>query len=180
MAETLPVFRYHPDPVRTGSVKESATTSVVCGRSRNVVYCGSVYAVEERDEKICPRCIADGTAAQRLHAEFTDVGWGVPDDVPTAVLEEVSRRTPGFSAWQQDHWLYHCSDACAFLGRVGRAELDRHPDALDMLIHENDSFGWTPERSRRFVDSLDANGEATAYLFRCLACGRHLAYSDSA
>jgi uncharacterized protein CbrC (UPF0167 family) len=24
-------------------------------------------------------------------------------------LEEITRRTPGFSAWQQDHWLYHCA-----------------------------------------------------------------------
>jgi uncharacterized protein CbrC (UPF0167 family) len=62
------------------------------------------------------------SAARRLArpdgpAEFTDVGVGVPNDVPQAVLEEVSQRTPGFLGWQQERWLYHCSDAAAFLGR---------------------------------------------------------------
>ena len=60
--------------------------------------------------------IADGTAAERFDAEFTDVGTHVPDDVPREVLEQIARRTPGFSGWQQEHWLYHCGDGAAFEG----------------------------------------------------------------
>ena len=86
----------------------------------------------------------------------------------------------GFDAWQQDHWLFHCGDACAFLGRIGRNDLEALPDALDMLMHENVEFGWTVRESQEYVDALDADGEATAYLFRCLVCGSHLAFSDSA
>jgi len=62
-----------------------------------------VYAIEKLEKAICPWCIADGTAAQRFDAQFTDIGWGVPDDVPEQVRLELSRRTPGFSGWQQEH-----------------------------------------------------------------------------
>jgi uncharacterized protein CbrC (UPF0167 family) len=75
-----------------------------------------VYAEEDLADALCPWCIADGRAAERFDATFTDVGVDVPADVPVSVLDEVAQRTLSFSAWQQDHWLYHCSDACAFLG----------------------------------------------------------------
>jgi uncharacterized protein CbrC (UPF0167 family) len=167
------------DPVATGSVKASSVECVVCGQSRGYIYTGPVYATEKDDNEICPWCIADGSAADRLDAQFTDVGWGVPDDVPAAACEEIAQRTPGFVSWQQDHWLYHCADGCAFLGAVGRRDLDDCPDALEVLLHENDQFGWIPEQSQRYVDSLDADGQPTAYLFSCLHCGVHLAFSDS-
>jgi uncharacterized protein len=181
VSNVLPSFRYHPDPLSTGSVVEASDACRSCGQRRGYIYVGPIYAAGEIPGRaICPWCIADGRAGSEFDAEFTDVGWGVPEDVPASVLREVSQRTPGFSAWQQDHWLYHCDDACAFLGRVGRADLGRYPDALDVLLHENDCFGWTAEQSRSYVDSLDASGEATAYLFRCLICNAHLAFSDTA
>jgi uncharacterized protein CbrC (UPF0167 family) len=181
MRADLPPFRYHPDPISTGSVEESARDCRACGQTRGYIYVGPMYTASKLSRgAICPWCIADGSAASLYEAQFTDVDWGVPEEVPEAVLDEVSRRTPGFSAWQQDHWAYHCADACAYLGRAGKTELERHADAMDMLLHENDSFGWDPERSRRFVDSLTADGEATAHLFRCLSCGAHLAFSDTA
>lgn len=116
-------------------------------------------------------CIADGSAAEQFDAEFTDVGWGVPPEVPDAVLQEVATRTPGFSGWQQEHWLYHCGDAAAFLGRVGWTGLQPHPDAIESLQQE---------QSADALMALDVDGAATAYLFRCRHCGRHIAYADSA
>lgn len=180
MNEALPAFRYHPDPVRSGSVGEATVECVACGKPRTHVYVGPVYAEGEYSGKLCPWCIADGTAASKFDAEFTDVGWGVPPEISALVRDEVAHRTPGFQAWQQDHWLYHCGDACAFLGRIGRQELEDLPNARDVLMHENDEFGWTENESKEFVDGLDADGDTAAYLFRCLACGTHLAFSDSA
>ena len=132
---------------------------------------------------LCLACIASGEAATTLAvddqlAEFTDVGVGVPDDVPESVLDELAHRTPGFTGWQQEHWMYHCGDATAFLGRAGAARLASFPDALDMVMHENDAHGWTPEESAAYVEGLHEDGDATAYLFQCLHCGTHLAYTD--
>lgn len=181
MSERLPTFRYHPDPVATGSVVESSQDCDICNQPRGYMYVGPLYSTgDARNLSLCPWCIADGSAAKKLDAEFTDVGWGVPADVPASVLEDVSQKTPGFTSWQQDHWLYHCGDACAFLGRVGGDDLGRYPDALAMMVHENHAFGWTEEHSSEHVDSLAADGEATAYLFRCVACQAYLAFSDAA
>lgn len=137
-----------------------------------------MFAVEELVEELCPWCIANGSAAETFDAEFTDVGWGVPEGVPPEVLLEIAKRTPGFCGWQQEHWLYHCDDGAEFLGRVGYEELLQSRDALEMVLHENDQYGWTSEQSQAYAETLSANGEATAYLFRCLHCARALAYSD--
>jgi uncharacterized protein CbrC (UPF0167 family) len=112
----LPEFRYHPEPRDTGVVVDSDAECVACGKARGVIYVGPVYAEEELEQALCPWCIADGTAAEKFKAEFTDVGVGVPDDVPDSVTAELAERTPGFPGWQQERWLYHCSDAAAFLG----------------------------------------------------------------
>ena len=58
----------------------------MCGESRGFIYSGPVYGQEELDSSICPWCIADGSAAEKFDAEFTDVGSGIPADVPDDVV----------------------------------------------------------------------------------------------
>ena len=38
--------------------------------------------------------------------------------MPGRALDEIAERTPGFSGHQQEHWLYHCADGAAFVGRT--------------------------------------------------------------
>ena len=111
----LPSFRYHPDPVGTGSIVESDRWCDVCDVARGYVYDGPVYGDVLDEPAICPWCIADGRAARSLGVELTDVGIEVPEGVPEHVLDELVHRTPGFTGWQQEHWLFHCDDAAAFL-----------------------------------------------------------------
>lgn len=165
---TFPAFRYHPDPIATGSVVADAGECESCGEQRGFVYRGPIYCVDEI-EVVCPWCIADGRAAATFDASFTDV-VEPPAGVRSEVVDEILHRTPGFAGWQQERWLFHCGDAAEFLGRVGHAELLDHPDALDMLA----SDGNPPE----LVEALSTDGDATGYLFRCLSCGQHLAYAD--
>jgi len=177
----LPDFPYHPDPLATGSVIESDTLCRACGEGRGYVYAGPVFAEEDLDEELCPWCIADGKAAAAFGATFADTGWGVPDDVPEAVTEQVAERTPGFTGWQDPHWLYHCGDAAAFLGPRGHAELVAQPDALTALRSQaEDGHELAGAEIEEHLAALSADGEPTAYLFRCRVCGVHLAYSDMA
>jgi uncharacterized protein CbrC (UPF0167 family) len=178
MAGSLPTFRYHPDPLATGSVEPSPAECRACDRARGFIYVGPVYAEQQLVDAFCPWCVADGTAAREFDAEFTDVGWAVPEGVPASVTDEIAHRTPGFHAWQQDHWLYHCSDGCAFLGAVGRSELLPFEEALESLRRESAAFGWDEKQVTAYVDSLTKGGSPTAYLFRCLVCSAHVAYSD--
>jgi uncharacterized protein CbrC (UPF0167 family) len=163
----LPTFRYHPDPVGTGSFVPSHGPCPHCGADRTYVYAGPVYAIEEPDPP-CPRCIADGSFAARFAAEFTDA-WPLAGLNP-AIVDEVTRRTPGYAGWQQEQWLTHHDDAAAFLGPVGYEELLEHPGALELLRNEDGSDDW--------LEALSKDGSPTAYLFRCLHCDAALANWD--
>lgn len=169
MASELPAFRYHPDPVRTGSLSESPDECEQCGRARGVVYSGPIYTADEI-ETLCPWCIADGSAARDLDAQFTTVD-GAPPDVPESVLDEVLHRTPGFAGWQQERWLFHCADAAEYLGRVGHPEIADRPSVLSSLAAD----GWPPEH----LQYMRSDGDLTGYLFRCRHCGTELAYADA-
>ena len=178
---TLPVFRYHPDPIDTGSIVPSDAVCRSCGRPRGYIYPGAPYAEEDLEGAICPWCIADGSAARRFGAEFTDAagvgGYGRWDAVPPPVAEEVSERTPGFTGWQQEQWWTHCGDAAAFLGLAGRAELEsRWPEAIAAVREE---AGYHDEQEwQDYFRALERARGPTAYVFRCLHCGQHGAYSD--
>lgn len=174
----LPEFPYHPDPLATGSVIASDAECVCCERPRGYVYSGPIYSertIERR--RLCPWCIADGSAAERYDALFNDGGVGAPDDIPMTVIDAIARRTPGYVAWQQDRWLFHCGDGAAFLGVVGAKELADHQDALEMLRREHARL--PAQQVENYLAALDKDGQPTAYLFRCRSCARHLAYSDS-
>ena len=175
--DEIPVFVYHPDPFATESLEESDALCDACGRARGLVYSGAVYS-RHPELRICPWCIADGTAAAKFGATFSDTAPWVPVGIPRDVLEAIEQRTPGFESWQGGHWLFHCNDGAAFISRVGGEELSAHPDALSMIRQECADSGWDAGQTEAYVGAMDADGEVTGYLFRCLHCGAHLAYSD--
>ena len=176
----LPTFRYHPDPISTESIKISANKCVVCGLSRGYIYTGPVYAIGEYQDMICPWCIADGRAYEKLQCVFVgDIGlggaWGEP--ISQSIVEEISHRTPGFSGWQQEQWLTHCQDAAAYLGRFGQSELlmlNREQREQIKQAHGLSQSQW--EYMMRW--SLK-DGSPTLYVFQCLHCGVYGGYSDS-
>ncbi|MGE7384430.1 CbrC family protein [Streptomyces sp. NPDC004126] len=185
MAE--PTFRYHPDPLASGSAVPADHVCSVCGMPRRIRYRGPVYGGQP--DSLCLHCIHSGAASRALGvtgggddgfespAVFSDA-LDVPDDVPLSVVEEITRRTPGFSGWQQESWLYHCGDGAAFLGPAGYRELEAWPEALAVLREDRRRHGWAPPETERFLRGLDRAGEPTAYLFRCLHCGAALASWD--
>jgi uncharacterized protein len=166
----LPRFRYHPDPLGSGAISESDNACECCGEVRGYAYTGPFYAVEEV-ESLCPWCIASGAAAEKFDGDFTDPDEA-PADLPAGIFDEVRRRTPGFGGWQQERWLFHCNDAMAFLRPAGWQELQPYPDAIASLREEE---GW----DEGYLQALTTDGSPTAYLFECLHCGTHRAYSDS-
>lgn len=173
----LPTFGYHPDPVATGAFERIDRRCRVCGDRRGWAYVLGAYGPEDLRDSVCPWCIADGSAAERCGVRFT-----VVDDAPAGlspeVVTELETRTPGFSGWQQERWLFHCNDGAAFLGAVGWESLEEHPDALAAVRSQVAGWGLEPVDVDALVGSLDVDGSATAYLFRCRHCATHLAYAD--
>ncbi|GGF30955.1 UPF0167 protein [Marmoricola endophyticus] len=166
---SLPTFTYHPDPVASGSVVPSDAACESCERTRGHLYVGPIFGVADIEE-LCPWCIADGSAAARHDLEFTDDGDAALRGVPAEVREEILHRTPGVSTWQSPRWLTHCGDAAVYLTIAGARELRSTPGAVDSLV----AAGW----DETDVDQMRADGDLSAYLFRCRHCGTGLAYAD--
>jgi len=176
----LPVFRYHPDPLASGSVIQSSAKCRRCKKSRGYIYTANVYSEDELTDALCPWCIADGSAFEKFDATFVD-SEAFADEIPEEVLDEVTQRTPGFNAWQSEHWPVCCKDATAFLAPVGIAEIranyrEVEYEVLNYVIHDLEISGGA---ATRMVESLKKDSSPTAYLFRCLHCQRHHVHVDS-
>jgi hypothetical protein len=133
---------------------------------------GGVVGIAGCDDRGCEpvdlgeeRSASIGVRRGHRGAPCGPFAWGAGDDPVAAV----TGHSPQQWHMSSPSPMRQCAggDAAAFLGAVGYAGLRARPDALEMLVPEH-------------VESLSADGEATAYHFRCLHCGRHLAYADRA
>ncbi|HEU0264954.1 MAG TPA: CbrC family protein [Geobacterales bacterium] len=175
----LPKFPYHPNPLETGSIEESDAACSCCGKARGYIYTGPVYAEEELDDSLCPWCISDGSANEKFGADFTDFdgigGHGSWQEVSDDIKEMVVSRTPGFAS-SEDKWWTHCSDAAEFIGYAGAEEVKEY--GADLITSIGDDLGLAGQELSTFIESLDIEGGATAYVFRCRKCGRIGGYAD--
>ena len=185
----LPVFRYHPDPLATGAVAAKPVVCQVCRQERSHRYTLPVYS--ERDvDLVCPWCIADGSLAATFDAFLNDItghltpgfeddpdwaGWSTPPylRIPEAVRDEVCRRTPGFSSWQEVGWLVCCNDAMQHLGLADSCAIEHEPGLRRAL----EEVGVPGE----FIAELraDINASILCHWFRCLHCTTSRGFVDS-
>jgi uncharacterized protein CbrC (UPF0167 family) len=93
MAFPLPTFKYHPDPIRSGSIIASENICRCCTRARGYIYAGPTYSEkDDLDAAICPWRIGDGSAHEKLHRDRGPTayifeclhcdGWAVRVDGP--------------------------------------------------------------------------------------------------
>lgn len=176
----LPTFKYHPDPLATGSIEPSDVVCRVCGQARGFIYKGPVYAEAELDDAICPWCISDGSAHGMFQAKFVDAegvgGYGEWPTVPNEVVEEITHRTPGFNGWQQERWFTHCDDAGEFLGPAGKKELEGFGAEAIAAIQKEADFDAADWED--YLQALDKDSGPTAYVFRCRHRRAFGGYSD--
>lgn len=180
----LPVFKYHPRPLETGAFSDDKiVTCNCCEQSTNVYYSGPFYCAEDVDA-LCPWCIADGSAAKKFDGSFQDDGsidgvkalyddegelTGFENPWPQESTVTLTQRTPGYHGWQQEYWLSHCNDFCAFIGYVGWQDIadkvDQFADLDADCLHAGIDIDDLQE-------ALRADGDCQGYLFRCLDCGK--------
>jgi uncharacterized protein len=176
---TLPVFRYHPDPIASGSVVESDAVCACCGKSRGYIYTTPIYSEDELGDGVCPWCIADGSAHRKLDATFVDPE-AFADTTPETAIDEISQRTPGYSAWQGEQWPACCDDATAFLEPVGIKEIRERYRPIEgaVLSHIIYEMGISGGAATRLLGELNREQGPTAYLFRCLTCEGYKVHID--
>ena len=175
----LPQFRYHPDPIRSGSIVESDKKCKCCRKARGYIYTGPVYAERDLDESLCPWCIADGSAAEKYEALFIDDAC-FDDDMPAEAVDEISQRTPGYNAWQGEQWPVCCGDATQFIMPAGLKEVREYDYTLEgtIMTHIVQEMGISGGAAVRLLESLNRDKGPTVFLFKCEKCLRPHLFVD--
>jgi uncharacterized protein len=164
----VPVFKYHPDPLSTGSMKASGATCDCCGQARGYEYTASFYTPRRPKPTLCPWCISNGDAAKKYEGQFSDDYPLQRALLPEGIIAEVCERTPGYSSWQQEVWQSHCNDACAFHGDAEPGELQSLTgNALSALLLSN---GIKERHWQPFLDGYEKGGNPAMYKFVCRHC----------
>ena len=165
-------FKYHPDPLKTGAFHNDKTMRCqCCGKDTELYYPGRFYSVDEVDY-LCPECISSGAAAEKFDGAFQD-SESVDEVSDPAKLDELVHRTPGYCGWQQEYWLAHCDDYCAFMGYYDWAALEHEGLAAEIEeTYRGDVCGIEFEWAKEHIQNNDC------YLFMCLHCGKHFIYID--
>lgn len=169
MDAILPPFRYHPDPLATGAVEPSPAECACCSKQRGFIYVGPVYGERDLGGSLCPWCIADGSAARELGASFADDHPLRKANLPQQTVEEVNLRTPAFTSWQQEHWLSHCGDACAFHGDATAEEVSNANEKTKVAWQAE--YGLTEGDWKEITKNCHPGGPQSLYKFTCLHCG---------
>lgn len=177
MKKELPFFKYHPDPLKTGTFETNETVVCdCCGKETDIYYSGPFYSVEDV-EYLCPECIANGEASKKFDGDFIDIYFGEVSDEKK--IDELIHRTPSYCGWQQEIWVTHCDDFCAFLGYVGAKELKEMGVLEEVIENGSPEFNaeWSEEQTE-IIKKMVNGGHAQGYLFKCLHCGKHFLYYD--
>lgn len=168
----LPFFKYHPDPLETGSFEEGEEKICPCCGNKSKVYYSSFPYCSENVEYICPTCISNGEAARKFDAEFVqNAEWHGENDKEKD--DELFHRTPGYMSWQGEYWLSCCDDYCAYMGTVGTREL-KAMDIADEVIEEYVKRGAFEDIGEYLVK----DGPMCGYLFKCIHCGKYHLWVD--
>jgi uncharacterized protein len=164
----LPYFRYHPDPIATGSIIQSDEICDCCGEARGYIYTASFYSAVIDDEKLCPWCISSGEAAAKFDGSFNDGHPLRAARIHGEIIREVCERTPGYVSWQQEEWQAHCNDACEFHGDAEKSELQTlHAQAIQEIV----DIGWLNSTEwPKFVKHYEKGGSPALYKFVCRHC----------
>lgn len=169
----LPQFKYHPNSYQLDIFKAEKGICSICHKERTIKYDYSFYSIDE-PEYICPWCIASGEAAEKYHGSFNDYASieGVSTHLdkasaiylPEQFLDAVILQTPSYSSWQQERWLVHCHEPCAFIGYIGAKEMNPYFNDIKPNIEQ---LGYSTEE---VSNNLSVNGYMVGYLFECVHC----------
>jgi uncharacterized protein len=168
-------FKYHPNVWEQNvfSKREDGELEICqCCRKQTEYFVETMYC-EEDINCICPKCIANGDAAEKFNGDFIqDAEINKVSDKNK--IDELLKRTPGYFSWQGEHWLACCNDFCAYIGDVGTEELETMGIA-DEVFEEYDELNEY-ENAREYLVKA---GSMAGYLFKCLHCGKYHIWVDA-
>lgn len=181
MSEQPPSFTYQPLAYapQLGIFEDSELECACCGRARGWIYSGSIYSIHDV-VRVCPWCIADGSAHRRWDASFCqdieDSSYQ-PNALQVVLAEEVVdqvlHRTPGYTSWQGAIWKTHCDDVCEFHGDISTDDLCALPPEAEQLFRRENSWALPEQMTlQAFTQKrYTPKGDMSIYKFICRHCG---------
>ncbi len=122
-----------------------------------------------------PRMYRKRKGVEKFDGMFQD-DFSLEKKLEPEKIDELIHRTPGYMGWQQEFWLAHCDDYCAFVGYVGWKVI------VDMGLEKETEE--TYDKSLNYYELEDVKkylqneGSMQGYLFKCLHCKKHFLYID--
>jgi uncharacterized protein len=180
----LPNFKYSPNAYELDIFEKKEGICSICEQTRNLKYTSSFYCTGN-PEYICPWCIENGKAAEKYKGVFNDYfgieGVNYDEDSPTMsettldkdLLLKITNMTPSYTSWQQEVWLTHCKEPCAFIGYADKETIKPYLEELKDDIESNEGYGAEVIKTH-----LSKNGSLVGYLFQCTICGNHRLHVD--
>lgn len=168
-ATDLPTFKYNPNALELGIIKAEKIKCSVCLQEKNYNYQSSFYSTHQV-ENICPWCIKDGSAAKKYNGVFVDVA-NCEKVNREEFIEELTTKTPTYSSWQQEFWLAHCGEFCAFDKYVAWEDIEELKEELKSDLDEIKSDYDISQNELEMY--LTSNTGLQGYLFQCLHCKKH-------
>ncbi len=101
-------------------------------------------------------------------------GWSAAV-IPESDLNELIR-TPGYTSWQGDIWLFCCSKPMVFVGEWGIEDFRQHSAdgnvgaLVAKMSHPSEAQHW---------HGMFPDWGVNFYVFRCSGCGKYRAHNDS-
>jgi uncharacterized protein CbrC (UPF0167 family) len=127
----------------------------------------------QRDDQDGPQVLLAGFAT----VPTEDDGWREVV-IPSELLLELIR-TPSYSTWQGEAWLFHCGRPMRYIGRWARAQFDDAAEDGDgrMLarqIADLPSIQW----DHGLPEDPSTRSNVRVYLFECTACDSRRGHWD--
>ena len=176
----LPKFKYSPNAYELDLFEKVDGICSVCNEERHIKYNCSFYS-REKPDYICPWCVANGKASEKYNGDFNDYCGieGVSPDpndpeptIPKEMLLEICNKTPSYLSWQQEVWLTHCNEPCAF---IGYADSSIIKPLINELKDDIENIGIPTEH---ITEGITKDSHLGAYLFQCRNCGKHRLHID--
>lgn len=199
----LPNFKYHPNPIETGSILKSDEKCQCCNVSKGYIYCGSFYSKHPVRE-FCPWCIANGEAAEKFDgsfiasleseffisnlsnekisllekvmALFSNKPKYPNNDLPQESDLELFCKTPGFSSYQEEVWLEHCGKPCEYHGLAVTEDLQGiSQEEIERLVNHS---SMTLDDIKELAALPPKTKLDNLFKFKCINCNELRFWED--
>ena len=159
-----PKFKYIENAEDVIQFSDKTKKCDCCGKETNL-FTDFIYS-QKNVNVICSDCIISGLACEKFEGEFNEV----PYINNKSAMEELSKRTPHLSTYQEIEWPVCCNDFCKYLRTCTSKDLKDKQILKDLEETFEDDF-FSLEEIKKFNPNF-------LQLFKCIKCEKYYVKVD--